>query len=309
MNRTVILGGSGFVGTALANSLSAAGDQVTVLCRNPQSRRSVGAIAGVRVRALDVYDEKALATALQGADVLVNLVGILNEKGRDGRGFERAHVTLLEGALRACRAAGVPRLVQMSALNAGQGMSHYLRSKGRAEQLVKTCKLRWAIVRPSVIFGPEDSFLNRFADLLRLTPVLPLACPDSRFQPVYVGDVAAAMVRLSRPNAPSGQTLALVGPNRYSLRELVQYVARLTDRRRLIIGLPDGLARLQASIMDFVPGKQFSTDNYKSLQLDSVSDENGLASLGIEPTPLEAIAPRYLTARHRFHAARSRAGR
>lgn len=309
MNRTVILGGSGFVGTALANSLSAAGDQVTVLCRNPQSRRSVGAIAGVRVRALDVYDEKALATALQGADVLVNLVGILNEKGRDGRGFERAHVTLLEGALRACRAAGVPRLVQMSALNAGQGMSHYLRSKGRAEQLVKTCKLRWAIVRPSVIFGPEDSFLNRFADLLRLTPVLPLACPDSRFQPVYVGDVAAAMVRLSRPNAPSGQTLALVGPNRYSLRELVQYVARLTDRRRLIISLPDGLARLQASIMDFVPGKPFSTDNYKSLQLDSVSDENGLASLGIEPTPLEAIAPRYLTARHRFHAARSRAGR
>lgn len=309
MNRTVILGGSGFVGTALANSLAAAGDQVTVLCRNPQARRSVGAIANVRVRALDVYDEKALATALQGADVLVNLVGILNEKGRDGRGFERAHVTLLEGALRACRAAGVPRLVQMSALGAGQGMSHYLRSKGRAEQLVKSSKMRWAIVRPSVIFGPEDSFLNRFADLLRLTPVLPLACPDSRMQPVYVGNVAAAIVRLSRPNAPSGQTLALVGPNRYSLRELVQYVARLTGRRRLIIGLPDGLARLQASIMDFVPGKPFSTDNYKSLKLDSVSDENGLVSLGIEPTSLEAIAPRYLTARHRFHAARSRAGR
>lgn len=309
MNRTVILGGSGFVGTALANRLTSEGDQVTVLCRNPQSRRDVSAVAGVRVQALDVYDEKALAGVLQGADVLINLVGILNEKGRDGSGFERAHVTLLEGALRACRAAGVNHLVQMSALGAGQGMSHYLRSKGRAELLVKSSKLNWSIVRPSVIFGPQDSFLNRFADLLRLTPVLPLACPESRFQPVYVGDVAGAMTRLSRPGAPSGQILNLVGPQQYSLRELVHYVAELTGRRRLIVGLPDSLARLQAALLDFVPGKPFSTDNYRSLQLPSVSDDNGLLALGIEPTPLEAIAPRYLAPRHRFAAARRRAGR
>lgn len=310
MTHTVLLGGSGFVGDALANELAGRGGRVTIVCRNPATRRT--ARPDMTVRVADPYRVESLAEAIKGADVLVNLVGILNEKGFDGSGFRRAHVEVTANALEACGRAGIKRYVQMSALRAGEGSSYYLRTKGEAEQLVRDSDLDWAILRPSVIFGPADSFLNRFAALVSLTPlVMPLACAGSRFQPVYVGDVADAFANVIEQGG-GGRVLELAGPRSYSLKELVEYVIRLKGRRLKVIGLPGFVSYLQALVMNLVPGKPFSTDNYRSLQLDSVSDNNALEALGVTPTPLEAIAPTYLGRQqraHRFDDARSRAGR
>ncbi len=311
MTHTVLLGGSGFVGDALANELTTRGGNVTILCRNPATRRS--ARPGVNVRIADPTSVEDLTAELADADVLVNLVGILNEPGFDGSGFRRAHVDVTANALAACSAAGVKRYVQMSALRAGEGSSHYLKTKGEAEALVTASDLDWAIIRPSVIFGPADSFLNRFAALVSLTPlVMPLACAGSRFQPVYVGDVADAFANLIDQRQCGKQTLELAGPTTYTLKQLVQYVIALKGRRMAVLGLPAIASKLQAYLMNLVPGKPFSTDNYRSLQLDSVTDDNGLQALGVTPTPLEAIAPSYIgnhQRAHRFDDARSRAGR
>ncbi|MFK7954892.1 MAG: complex I NDUFA9 subunit family protein [Lysobacterales bacterium] len=311
MTHTVLLGGSGFVGDALANELAGRGGKVTILCRNPASRRT--ARAGADVRIADPTSIDGLAAELSGADVLVNLVGILNEKGFDGSGFRRAHVDVTANALAACRAAGVERYVQMSALRSGEGSSHYLKTKGEADALVAASDLDWAIFRPSVIFGPADSFLNRFAGLVAVTPLLmPLACASSRFQPIYVGDVADAFANLIDRRECGKQTLDLGGPTTYTLKQLVQYVVALKGKRTAVLGLPGFLSLVQAYVMNLVPGKPFSTDNYRSLQLDSVTDNNALAQLGVDPTPLEAIAPTYIGNQqrvHRFDDARSRAGR
>ncbi len=310
MTHTVLLGGSGFVGDALANELATRGEQVTIVCRNPATRRT--ARPNMTVRIADPYRVDSLLEAIEGADVLVNLVGILNEKGFNGSGFRKAHVEVTANALEACGKVGVNRYVQMSALRAGEGTSHYLKSKGEAEALVRDSALDWAILRPSVIFGPADSFLNRFASLIALTPlVMPLACAGSRFQPVYVGDVADAFANVIEQGG-GGRVLDLVGPGTYTLKQLVEYVIALKGRRLKVIGLPGFVSYLQALAMNLVPGKPFSTDNYRSLQLDSVSENNALESLGVTPTPLEAIAPSYLGRQqraHRFDDARSRAGR
>lgn len=311
MTHTVILGGSGFVGDALANELAGRGGAVTVVCRNPATRRS--ARPGTSVRIADPTSVDSLARVMAGADVVVNLVGILNEKGFNGRGFQRAHVEVTANALAACTQAGVSRYVQMSALRAGQGTSYYLKTKGEAEQLVRDSNLDWAILRPSVIFGPADSFLNRFAALINLTPlVMPLACGGSRFQPVYVGDVADAFAAVITSQRCGERVLELAGPHTYTLKQLVEYVIRLKGRRIRVISLPGFVSYLQALVMNLVPGKPFSTDNYRSLQLDSVTDNNALPGLGITPTLLEAVAPAYLGNQqraHRFDDARSRAGR
>lgn len=288
------LGATGFVGQHLLRRLSADGHRIDVATRAPFAHREVNLIPGVRLQRLDVYDRQALTQALHGADAVINLVGILNEQGRSGAGFERAHVTLTEGLVAACNQADVHRLLQMSALNAGQGKSHYLRTKGEAERLVENSGLDYTIFQPSVIFGPGDSFFNRFHGLLKLTPVLPLACPESRFEPVYVGDVARAFARSLHDSGTVGKRFALCGPRSYSLRRLVEYTAETAGLKRRIIGLPDALARAQAAVMDFVPGKPFSTDNYLSLQVDSVCGRNGFGYFRISPRSLETIVPGYL---------------
>ena len=195
--------------------------------------------------------------------------------------------------LQAAKYAGVHRLLQMSALNAApDAPSHYLRSKGEAERAIRetTGPLDWTIFKPSVIFGPGDSFLNRFANLLGSVPlVFPLAKPEARFQPVLVDDVVEAMV-LCLYGAHSRKTLELGGPEQYTLREIVALVATLTGRRRWIVGLPDFAARLQALIMDFVPGRPFSTDNYRSLSVDSICRQDGFAALGMQPHSMLASA-------------------
>ena len=290
--RIVLLGATGFVGHHLLPRLSAAGHACLVLCRYRMGSRELTVIPRVELRQTDVYDSARLAAAFDGADAVVNMVGILNESGRKGKGFHKAHVELIEKVIDACRTAAVRRLVQISALNAGKGESHYLRSKGEAEARIRAADdLDSTILQPSVIFGEGDAFFNRFAGLLRVAPVLPLACPAARMQPVWVDDVVEAVARVLARDDIAGRTLELAGPRDYSLRDLLEYVDCIGGYGCRIVGLPDSLSRLQAHVMDFVPGKPFSTDNYLSLQIDNVSRNNALPGLGIEPRAIEGVLP------------------
>jgi NADH dehydrogenase len=286
-----VLGGTGFVGSRVAAHLAAAGYQLRLPTRHPERARHLKVLPDARLLSADVHDPATLAQLLNGCDAAVNLVGILNESGFDGQGFMHAHAELARKLVTACEAAKVDKLVQISGLKADakQGPSHYLRSKGVAEQHIADAeKLRWTILQPSVIFGPGDSFLNRFADLLGLMPLaMPLACPDARFAPVHVDDVALAVAKALDDPATDGRTFEICGPEAYSLRELVQMISEVTGKKRLIIGLPDSLARLQARILERLPGKLFTLDNYRSLSVPSICRSNGCAELGIRPRSLE----------------------
>ncbi|MFO1494846.1 MAG: complex I NDUFA9 subunit family protein [Lysobacterales bacterium] len=294
--KIVVLGGTGFVGRTLVHALQAAGHRVDVLSRNRERLRHLLVYPTVRVISTSVYDQAALTQRLRGADAVINLVGVLQSAGFGGADFERAHVTLTRTLIAAMRAAGVQRLLQMSSLRAGEGDSHYLRTRGEAEALVQNSGLAWTLFQPSVIFGPGDGLFCRFAPLLKWFWLIPLARAGARFQPVYVKDVAEAMLRtLSRADS-IGQRYPLVGPKTYTLAEIVRYTAELLDVRRLILPLPAPLGRLQAFACDLLPAalKPFSGDNYKSLAVDSVSARNGLTELGIVPMPLEMVVPDYL---------------
>ena len=317
-SRTIaILGGTGFVGSVLCNHLVRRGHRLRVFSRAPWRHRALKVLPGLELIEVDVQDPAALTAALAGADAAVNLVGILNEPRHDGRLFHLVHVELVEKLVRACREQGVRRLLHMSALNADaeRGPSFYLRSKGEGEAVAHAAAdLQITSFRPSVIFGPGDGFLNRFAALLRLSPlVFPLACAGSRFAPVCVCDVAEAFCRALEDPGSSGQRHDLCGPRVYTLRELVQYTASLLGLQRWILPLPDRVARLQAWLLERLPGQPFTRDNYLSLQVDSVCrGENGLLCFDIEPTPLEAVAPNYLGGqrqRDRYPGLRLHAGR
>ena len=306
--RIVLLGATGFVGHHLLPELASAGHQCLVLCRYMPGCRDLALVPGVELRQANIFDSEVLKEQLEGADAAINMVGILNESGRSGKGFHRVHVELTEKLIEACRATGVRRLLQLSALNAGKGDSHYLVSKGQAEDLIRQATdLDSTIFQPSVIFGEGDAFFNRFVSLLSFTPVLPIACPQARLQPVWVGDVVKAMtIALEDPDT-AGRSLIMVGPREYSLKELVEWTASTAGLKRRIIGLPDAASRLQGRIMDFVPGKPFSSDNYRSLQIDNTSTENSLWSFGIRPRSLESVVPGYLgNSIHQDHLSRFR---
>ncbi len=291
--RLVLTGATGFVGRHLLAELSSMGHECRVLTRS--SKHSLPPLPGVEFRKADLRDAAELQAALADADGVINLIGILNEKGWSGRGFRAAHVAPVQALIVACEAVGIRRFIQVSALNAGRGSSHYLRSKGEAEDLLRSAaEIDETILRPAVIFGDGDSFFNRFASLLRFVPLLPLACPNAKMQPVWVGDVVAAIALCLDHRSTIGKTLELVGPEVFTLYQLVNKTARYKGWNRRVIALPNGLSRLQAVLMDFVPGKPFSSDNYRSLQLDSVSRHNALLDLGIRPARMDAIVPLYL---------------
>jgi len=255
-------------------------------------------LPGLTLENCDVYEEAQLSERFRGKDVVINLVGILNERGFGGAGFRRAHTELTRSLLQAMRSAGVRRLLQVSALKAAvDAPSYYLRSKGEAEKLIRdqSAVLDWTIFQPSVMFGPGDSFLNRFAGLLGSVPfVFPLARPHARFQPVFVDDVVDAMLRCLHTATCVQQTYQLGGPSVYTLSEIVHLVANTTGRGRWIVGLPDFAARLQARVSDFVPGRPFSSDNYRSLKVDSVCTDDGFEKLKIKPHSMAAAARQYL---------------
>ena len=298
-----LLGGTGFVGQHLTNGLTQQGYRVRVLTRRRERHRALLANPSVTLIEADVHDVDELRRQFSDVDVVINLVGILNERGSTGAGFRRVHVELPEKIVDAALSSGVSRLLHMSALNADAGEQHrlYLKTKGEGENLVHAAAEKGLVVtsfQPSVIFGRGDRFFNRFATLLKLSrPVFPLACPDSRFAPVWVGDVTLAMCR-ALDDATGGERLACCGPQEFTLRELVAYTRDQLELRCAITGLSDRLSRLQARMLGFMPGKPFSLDNYYSLQKDSICTTNALPTLGITPTPIAAVVPGYLAGRN-----------
>ena len=298
MRNIVVLGGSGFLGTHLVSRLVRDGYRVRVPSRQPQRQGKLAVLPGVSLVRANVHDDADLARVLARADAVVNCVGILNPRRRDT--FRRVHVELPRRLAQVARSAGVGRLLHVSALgaDAGAAPSLYLRSRGEGEAALRVHaadQIAFTVFQPSPMFGPGDSFGNRFADLLELAPVLPLACADARMQPVYVGDVVEAMCASLEDRTTYGKRYTLCGPTVYTLREIVDAVMHQTGRRRPVLELPDWLARIQAAVLGHLPGKLFTTDNYRSLQQPSVcGDGSGLAAFGIVPTSFEAVLPRYL---------------
>ena len=302
--QVCVFGGSGFIGRQLVARLANAGYDLTVPTRNRERCRSLLVMPNVRLRQVDGLDDATLATLLGGCTAAVNLIGILNGSERQ---FRAVHAELPARIAAACTNTGVGRYLHMSALNADaeHGASDYLRSKGAGEDTVHAVDgLAVTSFQPSVVFGPGDGFFNRFKTLLTLSPVLPLACPNARFAPVYSGDVVDAFTAALRDPASHGRRYQLCGPQVYTLRELVNYTAELSGRRRLVLGLSDGLSRRQAQVFDgafrWLPLEPpFSLDNYRSMQVDSVcaADAPGLAELGITPTSVESVMPRLLAGR------------
>jgi uncharacterized protein YbjT (DUF2867 family) len=308
---TLVLGGSGFVGRHLVARLVAAGRRVIVPTRQRERAKHLILLPTVDVVEADVHNEAVLARLTRRASVVVNLVGILHES-RSGE-FDHVHVQLARKLVSACLAAGVSRLLQMSALNADpRGASRYLRSKGEAEAIVSASDLAWTVFRPSVIFGREDSFLNLFAALEKFAPFIPLACANAKFQPVYVGDVACAFEKASDDDSALRQRFALCGPKVYTLRELVRYVGELTGHKRPILPLGRGLASAQARVLEWLPGPLMSRDNLASMEKDSVCDGAMSTRFGFAPTALEAVAPTYLATtaiKSRYDQFRAQSGR
>lgn len=310
ITTVAVLGGSGFVGRHVCHALAEEGYRVRVATRDRErAKKQLILLPTVEVAVVDVHDPRQLAEFVRGAEAVVNLVGVLHE-GRATRSFQAAHVALARNVAAACRERGVRRLLHMSSLRAGmQAPSAYLRTKGEAETIVRDSGLGWTLFRPSVIFGHDDSFLNLFAQVLKLLPVMALGSPNARFQPVFVEDVAAAFVKGLADLGSHGKSYDLCGPRVYTLRELVEFTAATTGRRRPVMGLNDTLSYFQAFFMEWMPVKLLTRDNYLSMKLDSVCDCP--FPFGITPAALEAVAPAWLgpvtprTRYQQYRAARS----
>lgn len=297
-----VFGGSGFVGEQVVRALAKKGWRVRVACRRPQRAYDVvpfGDVGQIQLMRADVTDKAGVERAVAGASAVINLVGILY--ATPGRGFEAVHVDGARNVAEAAAAAGVKRLVQMSAIGADlDGPSVYARTKAEGEAAAREAFLGATVIRPSIVFGPEDSFFNRFAQLAGITPVLPLfGGGEQKFQPVYVGDLAQAFARVLADGSAAGKTFELGGPSVYSFKELMEIVTRETHRSRILLPLPHlaatvlGMAgNLQALLMAPI----LTSDQALLLLKDNVSAEgsSGLEALGIEPTSVEAIVPTYL---------------
>ena len=310
-----LIGGSGFIGSHLVNALVEAGKHVRIATRRRENASHL-TLLPVDVIQADVHDPVQLAAFVSQADAVINLVGLLQSKRGTpyGPDFAKAHVELPNKIVAACYAKGVRRLLHMSSLGADpNGSSMYLRSKGDGEKVVRESNLATTIFRPSVVFGPEDDFLNQFAFLERIFPVIPLACSQAKMQPIFVGDVAQAIVNVLDLDAASGRAYELAGPTVYTLEELVKFSGAAIGKHAKIVRLPDILGRLQAMTLEFAPGPTLmSRDNLDSMKTPSVASGPMAPELGIDPASIEAIAPMYLTgtsSRSRFNAFRASAGR
>ena len=303
IDDVLVVGGAGFIGHHVCAELARHGIKLTVPARRRERAKDLILLPTVDVVEADVNQPGVLERLVRNKQAVINLVGILH--GRRGRAAERgpndygpdfasAHVELPQAIVAACRATGVRRLIHVSAIGASpQAPSQYLRSKGIGEQVVLAAEdLDVTVFRPSVVFGPEDRFLNTFARLAGFLPVLAIPCPEARFQPVYVRDVARAIALSLDDMVSHGWRYDLGGPRQYTLKELVELVCRITGRSRWVVGLPDRLARLQAWALEMVPGELMSRDNLDSMKLPSVT--SAPFPFGLQPEAVEAVVPSYL---------------
>ena len=318
LKKVLLLGGSGYIGTYIANRLSQRGIEVTIPTRRRERTKALIMQPGIQMPETDINNPDALAALVAGHDAVINLVGILHSRDVKfpySADFGNAHVELPKKIVAACKQAGVRRLVHMSALGADpKGPSEYLASKGDGEAVVMAAQgeLDVTVFRPSVIFGLGDSFLTMFASVLRKAPLFPLGFGHARFQPVWAADVADAFVDCLEDPATFGQAYELVGPKTYTLRELVEYTAGLCGSSARIIPLSEGWAYLQAGLMWLAPNPLMSPDNLRSMQVDNVAGPGSRQPAGWQPTALEAIAPTYIannTPKGKLDSFRYRAGR
>jgi uncharacterized protein YbjT (DUF2867 family) len=305
LDNVLALGGSGFIGRHLTAELVRRGIRVTVPARRRERAKHLILLPTVDVVEADINQPGVLERLARDQDAVINLVGVLQGD------FARVHAELPREIVRACRAASVKRLLHMSALGASpDAPSEYQRTKAQGEHAVLGAEdLHVTVFRPSVVFGPEDTFLNRFAAMARLLPVLAVPCPEARFQPVYVGDVARAMAVALADTETFGQRYDLGGPQEYTLKQLVELVCLFTHRRRLVIGLSPRLSYVQAWLLEHLPGKLMTRDNYRSMQVPNTTHAEWPLP---ERHSLEAIAPAYLAPsgpRERYPQLRWRARR
>ncbi len=317
-STVVVFGGSGFIGSHLVARLAAAGTRVIVPTRRAERAKHLIFLPRVEVVEQPTLDQAALQRLLAGADAAINLVGINDSSHGKPYGvqFQRAHVELPRRIVAACAVQGVKRYLHMSALGADRdGPSMYLRSKADGEAAARLePSVAATILRPSVVFGPGDRFLNLFAHAQKFLPIIPLPCADTEFQPVYVGDVAQAFMNALTNLATRHAVYDLGGPNIYALRDLVKMAGRYSGHPRPVFELPRPLGKLGARLIELLPGDPFITrDNIDSMLVDSVIDPTlqqiTAAALGIALTTIETVAPHYLSPRLPYDEFRSRAGR
>ena len=298
-----IFGGSGFLGRHITRALARQGHRIRVAVRRPDLAGHVQPLGTpgqiMPVQANLRYPESVEA-ACAGADVVINLVGVLYSSG--AQTFSALHAHGARVVARAARNAGVAQFIQMSAIGSDEASeSEYARTKAEGEAVAREEFPGAAIIRPSIVFGPEDNFFNQFAAMARFSPVLPLiGGGETRFQPVFVGDVAAAVAKLVATGEPSGKTWEFGGPAQKSFRELLAYVLEVTGRKRLLIPVPFGIARIMGTVLGMLPSPLLTADQVDLLKTDNVVSQAAVAEgrtlqgLGIEPEPVEAIVPGYL---------------
>ena len=291
-----IIGGTGFVGTYLINALVSQGHAIKVITRRPERHRHLRTLPGVKLTTIDFFGSKILERQIDTYDVVINLAGILNPSGSNS--FELAHEKVASRIAEATLSVGTPRLLHMSALNADENApSQYLRTKAKAQQSVLSTEgLNVTTFSPSVIFGPQDSFFNRFASLLKIMPVVfPLTCSNARFSPIYIGDVVNAFINSIDNPETYAKNYNLCGPQDYSLYELVKYTAQQINSASTIVPINQFFSKPMVMLMDLFPGAPITMDNYNSMKLESVCSEPMAEELGIQPRSIESIVPQYLS--------------
>jgi len=295
-----ILGGTGFLGQSLAARLTKLGYQVTIPTRKRESFRELLVLPNLKLVQTNTHDANEVSQAVTGSDAVINLVGILNETRSATQKFKAAHVDFTQTLIDICETQNIQRYIQVSALKAeaDTSPSEYLRTKGEAETLVQKSNLQTTVFRPSVIFGENDSFVNKFAGLLKIpNPFFFLPVPNARFAPVHVNDVVEGIVRSIDDPSTYQQRYSCCGPKIYSMRELIQLIAKTMGVKRIVVGLNPFLSKFAASFLGMMPGKPFTKDNYQSLQINNICESNGLEKLGITPVSIESVIPAYLQER------------
>lgn len=308
-----VIGGTGFVGTHLINSLVSQGHSVKVITRRPERNRHLKTLPTVKLTTIDFFGNKVLERQIDTYDVVINLAGILNSAGKNT--FDCVHFQVAKRVAEATRSVGTPRLLHMSALNADEnGPSDYLRTKGKAQKfLLEMDGLDVTTFSPSVIFGEGDSFFNRFAQLLNIMPgYFPLTCASARFAPIYVGDVVDAFINSIDNPDTFGKNYDLCGPESFSLHELVKYTAEQINSNCTIVPLNRFFSKPLAMIMGLLPGAPITIDNYNSMKVDSICSTSAAEELGVNLHSIDSVVPLYLAGKDftgQMDSLRSKAGR